>query len=96
MNGPRSVRLKDYHDEYKPYIPIKGNNSRTLEIRPMNCPYCKRKINGFTGLQEVQKFQKHLNKCKKNPKRLLNNMGYNKTVYTSLEEALTIRAESGQ
>ena len=31
----------------------------------MNCPHCNRVINGMTGLQEIQKFQKHLYKCKK-------------------------------
>lgn len=33
----------------------------------MNCPYCNKEVYGMTGLQELQKFQKHLNKCKKSP-----------------------------
>lgn len=33
----------------------------------MNCPYCNKRINAFTGLQELQKFHKHLAKCRKNP-----------------------------
>lgn len=36
----------------------------------MNCPYCNKVINAFTGLQELQKFQKHLTKCRKNPANL--------------------------
>lgn len=66
----------------------------------MECPNCKKEIYGMTGLQELQKFQKHLRTCRKNPN--------NKTVVTSngsitklkdrptLLEALNIRAESGQ
>ena len=33
----------------------------------MNCPYCGKAINAFTGLQEAQKFQQHLRKCRKYP-----------------------------
>lgn len=33
----------------------------------MNCPYCTKAINAFTGLQELQKFEKHLRTCRKNP-----------------------------
>lgn len=66
----------------------------------MNCPYCKKMIYAFTGLQELQKFQRHLGKCRKNP----NNMSLSdgtKTATTPLRyqgfrEALEIRAESGQ
>lgn len=52
----------------------------------MNCPHCNKKINAFTGLQEIQKFQKHLSKCKKAP--------HNEKV--TFEEALEQRAKSGQ
>ena len=65
----------------------------------MNCPYCDKKIIAFTGLQEVQKFQKHLKTCKKNPQRkiIVDDDGklVNATT-TSLLGALDIRAESGQ
>lgn len=40
----------------------------------MECPHCKKDIYGMTGLQELQKFQKHLRSCRKNPN--------NKTVVT--------------
>lgn len=33
----------------------------------MNCPFCNKQINAMTGLQELQKFTKHLRTCKKNP-----------------------------
>lgn len=33
----------------------------------MKCPFCKKDIYGMTGLQEAIKFQKHLNKYRKNP-----------------------------
>lgn len=65
----------------------------------MNRPYCNRKINGITGLQEVQKFQKHLKNCRKNPKRRIvvdEVDGIVNATSTSLLEALNIRAESGQ
>jgi len=35
----------------------------------MDCPYCNKVINALTGLQEIQKFQKHLQTCKKHPDR---------------------------
>ena len=35
----------------------------------MECPFCKKEIYAMTGFQEIKKFQKHLEKCKKNPKR---------------------------
>lgn len=50
----------------------------------MNCPYCHKRINAFTGLQEAVKFQNHLPKCKKRPQMV------------SLFKALELRAESGQ
>lgn len=66
----------------------------------MNCPYCKRVINAFTGLQELQKFQKHLARCRKNPNNLVLSDGQ-RTVVTpkqdqDLNDALAIRAASGQ
>ena len=66
----------------------------------MNCPYCKREIFGWTGLQELQKFEKHLAKCRKNPANIVLSDG-RKTVVTptrqqTLNDALEIRAESGQ
>lgn len=33
----------------------------------MNCPYCNKDIYALTGFQELQKYQKHLRKCKKRP-----------------------------
>ena len=67
----------------------------------MNCPYCNRDIYGMTGLQELQKFQKHLRKCKKY--RLVTERGgdgrkVTKEVDkpTDMMTALEIRAGSGQ
>lgn len=53
----------------------------------------------MTGLQEIQKFQKHLIKCKKNPNRKTVKRGYDETTIVtnvSMADALRIRAESGQ
>lgn len=65
----------------------------------MNCPYCNKAIFGFTGLQEAQKFQKHLNKCRNNPDNAVLSDGKT-TVMTpkrhSLMDAVEIRAHSGQ
>lgn len=65
----------------------------------MNCPYCKRPINAFTGLQEAMKLQKHLNRCRKNPANAVLSDGQS-TVMTpkrhTLMDALKIRAASGQ
>lgn len=65
----------------------------------MKCPYCNKEIFGWTGLQEAQKFQKHLNRCRKNPANCVLSDG-KRTVMTpknhSLLDALEIRAESGQ
>ena len=66
----------------------------------MNCPYCNRVINAWTGFQELQKFNKHLWKCRKNPNNIVLSDGI-KTVVTpkrcqNLNDALEIRAESGQ
>ena len=65
----------------------------------MDCPYCSKEINAWTGLQEVQKFQKHLIKCKKNPhRRVYKSDSVETTIvaHASLEDALEIRAASGQ
>lgn len=65
----------------------------------MNCPYCTKEINALTGFQEVQKFQKHLIKYKKNPDRHTYKTTSGKVVfveYISLRDALEIRAASGQ
>lgn len=66
----------------------------------MNCPYCNKRIHGFTGLQEIQKFNKHLARCRKNPNNITITDG-RKTVVTpkqhqTINDALTIRHESGQ
>lgn len=66
----------------------------------MNCPYCNRRIDAFTGLQELQKFERHLGKCRKNPNNMVLSDG-KKTVIAAkrcqnLNDALEIRAESGQ
>jgi len=64
----------------------------------MNCPHCSKHIPGFTGLQEAQNFQRHLDKCKKNPANTITDG--RKTVLLgkqySLIEAVNIRAESNQ
>jgi hypothetical protein len=78
----------------------------------MNCPYCKKAINAFTGLQELQKFQKHLAKCRKNPANIVvpdsaglpenpTEAQVNQALMAlrrkqTLNDALEIRAESGQ
>ena len=66
----------------------------------MECPYCKKEIYGLTGLQEIQKFQKHMEKCRKAPSRhtVVTDEGELKEVNNpiSMNEALEIRAESGQ
>lgn len=78
----------------------------------MNCPYCQRKINAFTGLQELQKFHKHLRTCKKYPGNMAEPVQSvipeNPTATEALQvvrtlkrkatmqDALEIRAESGQ
>lgn len=66
----------------------------------MNCPYCNKLINALTGLQELQKFQKHLRTCKKNPTRTMvvaESGDMAMTVEkTDLLTALDIRHESGQ
>lgn len=72
----------------------------------MNCPFCNKSIEAMTGFQEIVKFQKHLVKCKKNPERkilpsFINEDGIlekevNITSFTTLNEALKIRDNSGQ
>lgn len=66
----------------------------------MNCPYCKKLIYGMTGLQELQKFQKHLKSCRKNPDKIMaiTKKGdlINAPRPSTLLNALNIRHESGQ
>jgi len=66
----------------------------------MNCPYCHRDIYAFTGLQELQKFEKHLARCKKNPNNVVLTDGKRTAVTPkrcqNLKDALEIRAASGQ
>lgn len=66
----------------------------------MNCPYCNRVINAFTGLQEAQKFAKHLNRCPKRPKAITVETDGSTTTLThhpfGLMDALDLRAKSGQ
>jgi hypothetical protein len=66
----------------------------------MNCPFCNKQINGWTGLQELQKFQRHLRTCRKHPDRqqVVAEDGKLKKQNppTSLLNALDIRSESGQ
>lgn len=64
----------------------------------MNCPHCQKLIHGWTGLMELQKLQKHLNKCRRNPENPLTD---GKLVVRlgkqfNLNDALRIRAKSGQ
>lgn len=66
----------------------------------MNCPYCKRKVNGLTGFDELRKFAAHLARCRKNPDNIVLTDGH-KTVVTSVKyqtmnDALEIRSKSGQ
>lgn len=66
----------------------------------MKCPYCNKEINAMTGLQELQKFQKHLHKCRKHPdrKKVVDPDGsiWETQPRTTMMEALNIRADSGQ
>ena len=65
----------------------------------MNCPYCNRDIEAWTGLQELQKFQKHLRNCRKNPANLPIRDGRRTIISPSsptLVDALNLRHESGQ
>lgn len=66
----------------------------------MKCPYCSKEVNGWTGLQELQKFEKHLRRCRKNPNNMVLSDG-RKTVIAAkrcqnLNDALEIRHASGQ
>lgn len=66
--------------------------------KTMNCPYCRTFVPGLTGLQEADNFRKHLNRCKKAPQNMISDG--QKTVHLGrkfdLQDALKIRAESGQ
>lgn len=66
----------------------------------MNCPWCKKEIFAITGLQELQKFQKHSRKCKKNPNKIVTeiqpHVRIEKPQELTMMEALEVRAESGQ
>lgn len=78
----------------------------------MNCPYCNKVINAFTGLQELQKFHKHLQKCRKAPGNIKSegvsavadkpdDAHAKKLLMTvprpyTMNDALEIRADSGQ
>lgn len=66
----------------------------------MNCHYCAKNVFGWTGLQELQAFNKHLLKCRKNPNNIVLSDG-RKTAITPIKQqhigdALNIRHESGQ
>jgi hypothetical protein len=66
----------------------------------MNCPYCKQAVYGMTGFQEVQAFEKHLRRCRKNPNNIVLRDGKRAAVVPikpqSVMDALNIRADSGQ
>lgn len=66
----------------------------------MNCPYCERQVDGMTGLIELRNFQRHLAKCTKNPNNIVLREGWRIVVtpktHQDINEALKIRAESGQ
>lgn len=64
----------------------------------MKCPFCNKQIFGFTGLQEAHKFQKHLNRCRKNPDNTLSDGKQSVSLGKSynLNDALEQRAKSGQ
>lgn len=69
-------------------------------VHEMNCPYCRVMLNGLTGLRELQKFQRHLRRCRKNPANIMLTDGRRTVVVPcgrqDLGEALKIRYESGQ
>ena len=70
-----------------------------MPLAAMKCPFCNKQIFGATGLQEVQRFQKHLNKwCRKNPDNNLTDgkrtVSLGKTY--DMNDALEQRAKSGQ
>ena len=67
----------------------------------MNCTYCKKLVYGMTGLQEIQKFQKHMRTCKESPRRhayVDEETGKTKYINDPVDmiDALYMRAESGQ
>ena len=66
----------------------------------MKCPYCNKEIYGMTGLQELQKFHKHLPKCRKNPanKKVVTPDGNieNRKDNSTMYDALQLRHNSGQ
>lgn len=64
----------------------------------MNCPHCQKLIHGWTGLMELQKFQKHLGKCRKNPENHLTDGKQSVRLGRTfdLNDAMRIRAKSGQ
>jgi hypothetical protein len=66
----------------------------------MNCPYCNKTINAWTGFQEAQKFSRHLGICRKNPNNIRLSDGRKTAVVPkrpqNLMDALNIRAQSGQ
>lgn len=64
----------------------------------MNCPHCSKRIPGMTGLQEAQNFQKHLNKCRKNPENTLTDGKITVRLGKKFDllDALRVRSGSGQ
>ena len=66
----------------------------------MNCPYCNKRVLGLTGLEELQAFQKHLNRCPKKPKAVTveQRPGVVKVTHRkfNMNDALELRAKSGQ
>lgn len=66
----------------------------------MNCPYCATLVYGLTGLQELKHYENHLRLCRKNPNNIVLSDGKRTAVVPkrrqTLNDALTIRAESGQ
>ncbi len=67
----------------------------------MRCPYCQMGVYGVTGLTEAQNFQHHLNEvCTQSPGVVVLTDGRDTVAVPdreySLQDALQIRAESGQ
>ena len=66
----------------------------------MDCPYCNKFIQGWTGLQEAQNFSKHLRKCRKY--RCMAEIGDKdgkpgvRPEFVGLMDAVELRAKSGQ
>lgn len=66
----------------------------------MKCPYCHEKVDGITGLQELDNFEEHLAICLRNPNNVVLTDGRTVAIEPKRKQtkmdAMNIRAESGQ